>query len=83
MMETDPTYMVDMEKSLKEDKDGSFRDQLVRQFDDELAALKRQVDRGLPPDEFEQATRLQQALTEARSVVEILWNSEHGARRVM
>ncbi len=66
-----------MEQRLAEDQDGAYRDSLCRAFRGELAKVKRQLDSGLPPDEFQQASRLTAALETAISVVERIWRVEH------
>ena len=69
--------MVEMEERLAADQDGSYRDSVCAAIDGELADLKRQIDAGVPPDEFEQAAKLRSALERANAVVKLVWKLEH------
>lgn len=72
--------MIDMEQQLAADRDGAYRDQLARQLTDDRQAIKRTIDAGLPPDEFERASRLLAAHDSALQVIATLWSTAHPGR---
>lgn len=79
-MTAEVVRMVDMEQKLAADHDGAYRDQLTRQLTDDRQAIKRTIDAGLPPDEFERADRLLAAHDGALQVIATLWSAAHPAR---
>ncbi len=72
-----PLRILELESKLAKDDDGSFRDNLCESLNDELRGVKRHIDSGLPPEEFEQASQYAQALETAVEVVERVWRAEH------
>ena len=70
--------MVDMERKLADDRNGSYRDQVCRELAEERAALKRRADAGLSPDEFASASRVLAAYDSAERVIRTLWSTAHG-----
>ena len=50
--------VVDMEQKLAADSSGAYRDELVAGLATERSSIRRQMDAGLPPAEYEQATKL-------------------------
>ena len=71
------TFMVDMEQQLSQDADGTYRDAVCQKLQDELAAIKKQVDAGLPPEDFDRANKVAEALQKAVGVVRLAWKLEH------
>ena len=69
--------MVDLEGRLQSDEDGTVRDQLVSEFTAEAETVKRHLDSGLAPDEFERSQRLYSALGTAAEVVTKYWEMSH------
>ena len=67
--------MVDLEARIRSDADGSLRNQLCQDFDNELRDVQRQMDAGLAPDDFDRANKLKTAIQTARSVVEVFWQT--------
>ena len=76
-MSDQPIRIFDMEAKLAADDDGSLRDSLTGGLADELREVKSQINAGLPPDEFQQASDYATALERAAAVVEKVWNAEH------
>lgn len=74
-----PTRILDIEEKLAGDADGSYRNSLCDSLRSELSAVKRHIDAGLPPDEYQEASQYLAALESAISVVERAWQAEHGA----
>lgn len=70
--------MVELEQRLADDTSGACRDQLCESLHSEAARLKRGMDAGLPPEEFEKARQVAAALNQAAAVVERYWRLEHG-----
>lgn len=69
--------VVEMEARLQADAAGTYRDELVSGLAAHRAALRRQIDAGLPPAEFEQANKLLAGVDAATKVVETLWKTVH------
>ena len=76
-MSEQPIRILDLETKLSADHDGSIRNSLTSELGDELRAVKQQINAGLPPEEFQQATLYAAALEKAAAVVEKVWNLEH------
>jgi type III secretion system YseE family protein len=76
-MNSEKATVLDMEARLLADSSGAYRDQLVRHLADERASLRRQMDAGLPPAEYEQANQLVAAVEAASKVVQTLWKTAH------
>lgn len=72
--------MVDLEARIRSDADGSLRNQLCQDFDNELIGLQRQMDAGLAPDDFERANKLKMAIQTAKSVVDVFWQTSQKAQ---
>jgi hypothetical protein len=70
--------LVEMEERLAADKSGAYRDQIVDRFNGQLVELKRQVDAGLAPAEFDSAQKLNAALNAGVAVVNKVWQGLHG-----
>ena len=71
-MSDSPVMILEMEEALAEDADGSVRDELVSKLRDDGRVVKQAMDQGLPPEEFEQARKIQDALERAARVVELV-----------
>jgi type III secretion system YseE family protein len=69
--------LVEMEERLAGDAAGTYRDQIVARFNNQLQDLKRQIDAGLAPADFEVAQKLNSALTAAVAVVDKVWQRLH------
>ncbi len=74
---SEQTSMVDMEQKLAADASGAYRDELLQSLAGERSALRRTMDAGLPPEEYEQASRLMAGVDAATRVVETLWKTVH------
>jgi ribosomal protein L35AE/L33A len=68
-MEEEPIVLLEIETLLKEDSEGSVAEGLVGSFQGEAAQVKAKMDRGLPPDEFAVAEKLQRAFETSAAVV--------------
>jgi hypothetical protein len=68
----------EMEERLAADAAGTYRDQVVARFNNEFQELKRQIDAGLAPADFEVAQKLNLAVTTAVVVVNKVWERLHG-----
>ena len=69
--------VVDMEQKLAADSSGAYRDELVAGLATERSSIRRQMDAGLPPAEYEQATKLLAGVDAATKVIETLWKTAH------
>jgi hypothetical protein len=69
--------MLDLEERLREDRSGSFKNELITQLQAEERAVSGRVIRGLPPSEFHQATTWAAAIRAANLIVEKTWKAIH------
>ena len=69
--------LLDIENRLADDADGAYRNQVCDQLRSDAREVKRRIDTGLAPDEFQDAGRYLAALEAAISVVEQAWRFEH------
>lgn len=76
-MTSDKPTVVDMEAKLAADASGAYRDGLVNSLASERATIKKQIDAGLPPAEYEQANKLLAGVDAATKVVQTLWKTVH------
>ena len=72
-----PTRILDLEHKLADDNDGTYRDSLCESLRSEQQGIKRHMDSGLPPEEFQQASDYANALEAAVNVVEHTWKVDH------
>ena len=77
-MAQDPQAILEMEEQLKKDTDGTYRKQLLDQLSVSLGEIKNALDAGLAPDEFQAMNQLKDAVEDASTVVENVWNGLHG-----
>jgi len=68
-MEAERPLMLDMEEKLKDDENGMYRKEVMERLNALDRDLKRRMDAGLAPDEFETAEKLQQAAGAAALVI--------------
>lgn len=66
-----------IEDDLITDEDGSIKKNIVNQMEDEINRLKNANDKGLSPEEFEQANSLITAMEESIKVIEMTWAKYH------
>jgi len=71
-MATERLGVQELEARLAADSDGKFRDGLKRGFLSEADAIKRTLDAGVAPAEFQRLTRAREAYACAARVVDLL-----------
>ena len=76
-MEEEKIPVLEMEERLEKDVGGAYKKALVEQLASHLTELKRALDSGLPPDDFQAARRLKDAVEAASVVVEKVWEGMH------
>lgn len=69
--------LLDLEQQLQNDPGGQLRDRIMAELEDEARQLKRRMDRGVPPQEFQTLSRLQTALEAAGLTVKVVWHRFH------
>lgn len=67
------TTLVGLEDRFVQDRDGVERDKVVAELDGYLAAARKAMDRGLPPEEFRNLAKYRSALECARESVGKVW----------
>lgn len=77
MMETN---VLDLESDLREDKSGTYKNNLLNEFSQQVNEVKKMLHRGVKPDEYAQLNALLNAIEAAASVVEIMWQRLHSVK---
>lgn len=68
--EDEPSGLLDIETALKDDTDGRHRAALLKQLENGRNIVRRQLDRGVSPDEYRRLTRVLEACDAAATVLE-------------
>lgn|GEM_PF-6000343 len=76
--EKESTLLSATEELLTQDKDGSYRDQLLNQLFSEASRLKGLKDKGAAPEDFSKIDSLLTAVVAAMEVVDKSWKQHHG-----
>lgn len=63
----------DPASALTNDKNGAVLREIKDVLENTRAKFRREIDRGLPPDEFVMANNLQQACQQAQDIVDQFW----------
>jgi hypothetical protein len=66
-----------LEEKLAGDKEGTYKNEVKEELLQCLAAVKRHIDSGLPPDEFSRYSKLKEAAEAGVSVLEKFWDGLH------
>lgn len=70
-------HLSTIEEQLIEDKDGTYRDQLLHQLFSEATRLKELKDKGAAPEDFSKIDNLLTAVVAAMEVVDKSWKQHH------
>lgn len=73
----EPIRLLDLEDRLAEDSSGAYRGQLIEALRLDLSEVKRRIDAGLSPQEFESADAYRGAIESAIEVVDKVWKLDH------
>lgn len=68
-----------LEGELQADRHGALRRQLLDELSQQAGAIKRALDGGVAPADFERARRLHAAFAAGTTVVEKVWQRFHPA----
>lgn len=63
----------DPASALTNDKNGAVLREIKDVLENTRSGIRREIDRGLPPDEFVVANNLQQACQQAQDIVDQFW----------
>ena len=77
---SDTTTWFDIQERLAADSGGAARGAVEQDLQTLQQALKRKLDAGVPPAEFERLTTLLDGVTAAGEVVANIWRSYHTGR---
>ena len=72
----DPTIDLNpanLEDNLRTDADGKLRDAVVARLAEKAADVKRQMDAGVAPAEFEKLDGIHKALSVSEKVIKVAW----------
>ncbi|NJN46840.1 MAG: EscE/YscE/SsaE family type III secretion system needle protein co-chaperone [Candidatus Competibacteraceae bacterium] len=70
-MEQQPAYL-DIELALQNDASGAYQRQLVDEFRSNAQLIRRELNRGVSPTEYQRLDQLLKALDAASNAVEVL-----------
>ena len=59
--------------ALRADPEGAARDSAIKQIEGKRADIKKAIDSGVAPDEFQTLSKVEKALEESSAIVEIMW----------
>ena len=76
-MTSERVKMLDLEERLIADAGGTYRDSLVNSLAGDRAAVRRAMDAGLAPAEFDAAGKLLAGIDTATRAVQVLWKTAH------
>ena len=65
------------EDRLTTDSDGKYKEQLLKQLNDDAENVKKKRNSGLSPDQFACADALVDAIEDAVKVIELTWHKHH------
>ena len=77
---TEPPLLLGLEERLALDVDGAERDRLVARLRKLRQTVGRQMDRGLPPEQFRRAAVIRDGCDAAMETVPRLWAMLHRQR---
>lgn len=66
-----PTTLLD---SLRADPEGAVRDSAVKQIQAKRSTIKKAMDSGATPDEYQTLSKVEKALEESSALVEAMWH---------
>jgi len=64
-----------LEERFAHDKDKSEFDKVMKELDGYLAQVKKALDSGVPPAEFQKLTKYRAALEQARESLTMVWSA--------
>lgn len=71
-------HLLGIEEDLAKDGGGTLRDQLTSDFAAEATRIKRALDAGVTPAEFQALSKMAAAFEAAATVVTASWTRAHG-----
>lgn len=77
-MEQREDAFIELQESLMNDSSGMVKKELEEYLMEWRAQVKRQIDAGLPPDEFARFESIYEALSKALDVLGRAWSTFHG-----
>ncbi len=76
-MNKERVFLTGLEEQLRADTSGSFKKQVESELYETLTALRRHMDTGLPPEEFQQMTCFKDGLETALTTLDRIWTTFH------
>ena len=67
--------LTELEERFAHDKDKSELDKALKELDGYLAQVKKTLDTGVPPAEFQKLTKYRAALEQARESLNMIWSA--------
>ena len=79
MAENPPVNLLALEEALRADEGGRLKQSLRDEIDQYRGQVRRTLDAGVPPAQFQALSRWLVALDAAGEVVEAVWRRQHPA----
>ncbi|MBF0103129.1 MAG: EscE/YscE/SsaE family type III secretion system needle protein co-chaperone [Desulfobacterales bacterium] len=72
-MDGESFSLLDIEEKMIKDSAGVYKNELLAKLVTYAAEIKQEIDRGLPPQEFESMNKMMAAIEVSQNVVETIW----------
>ncbi len=76
-MSKERVFFTELEEKLRPDTSGSFKKQVENELYETLAALRRHMDTGLPPEDFQRMTCFKDGLETSLATLDRIWTDFH------
>lgn len=76
-MKGEQTSLILMEEDLQKDVEGTYCKETTKKLGYHLTEVKKVLDSGLPPDEFDAVSKMRDAIEAASTVIEKVWRGLH------
>ena len=73
----EPFYAVDLERKLRQDSTGAFKNSMLSQLGEQRSRLKSIISSGIPPAAMKPMQALEHAVNQAEVVIQSYWMATH------
>lgn len=76
-MAAEKIRVVELEEKIGADSDGALRNEVSQHLRETQAEMKREIDAGLAPEDFDRAQKIYAGLERADAVLNDIWTAQH------